>query len=81
MVLTKEVNFADQLVCRLMVVKDPAQVSVLPQLWWPRTATLTLHGTPTTLTSPPPMSLKIPGRFSGILFFIFLAVWKNKWLV
>lgn len=81
MVLTKEVNFADQLVCRLMVVKDPAQVSVLPQLWWPRTAMLTLHGTPTTLTSPPPMSLKIPGRFSGILFFIFLAVWKNKWLV
>lgn len=76
-VLTKEINFADQLFCRLRVVKDPAQVSALPQLQRPRTATLALCGTLSTLTSPPATSLKTP----GILFFIFIAAQKNKWLV
>lgn len=77
----KGMDFADQLFCRLMVVKDPAQVSALPQLQWPRTAMLTACGTPTTLTSPPATSVKIPVRFGGILFFIFITLWKNKWLV
>lgn len=62
----------------LMVVKEPAQVSVLSQLHQPRTEMFTLPGIPTTPTSPPPNSLKTPGSFSGILFFIFIAVWKKQ---
>lgn len=74
-------DLADLLVCRLMAVKEPAQVSVLSQLQQPRTEMLTLPGIPTTLTCPPPTPLKIPGNFSGILFFIFIEVWKTKCLM
>lgn len=63
-----------------MVVKEPAQVSVLSQLQQSRTEMFILPGIPTTTTSPPPTSLKTPGSFSGILFFIFIAAWKNKCL-
>lgn len=42
---------------------------------------LTVCGTPTTKISPPAMCLKTPRMFSEILFLIFIAAWKNKWLV
>lgn len=65
-------NFADLLLCRLMGVKEPAQVSVLSQLQQPRTKMFTLPETPTIPTNPPPTSLKTPVSFSGILVCIFI---------
>lgn len=41
-------NFADLVLCRLMVVKEPAQVSVLSQLQQSRTEMFTLSGIPST---------------------------------
>lgn len=61
----------------LMVVKEPAQVSVPSQLQQLRTEMFTVPGISTNPTSPPHTLWKHLGAF---LFFIFLAVWKNKCL-
>lgn len=76
----KGMDFADQLFCRLMVVKDPAQVSALPQLQWPRTATLTACGPPTTLTSPPATSENTRKVWGDFIFYFYYIV-EKQWLV
>lgn len=73
----KGMDFADQLFCRLMVVKDPAQVSALPQLQWPRTATLTACGPPTTLTSPPATSENTRKVWGDFIFYFYYIVEKQ----
>lgn len=68
-VLRKKMNFADTLVCRLMVVKEPAQVSLLSQLQQPRTEMFTLRGIPKQSSTQ--LSENSWKPFRDFIFFYF----------